>query len=409
MQFANGAANTHPTLDTGSALAQNSVLAWWTNAARGSPCMYRAVTLWFVLSVAAPFWALAADDDSERFGKLFDRKVKIVARFQALQKSFQQSKVAEDRQRLAEEFESLRTEFQSRVYPELCELAPKVYAADRQNFDAGETALEVSYQNNRFDESARIADQLLADGRKTSLIRNLAGASHFAIHDFATAEKILSAAEKENELIPQLGGQYLETTADYIKLWEQEQAIRAKGAAATEDEQLPRVKLNTSRGEIVLELFENEAPNTVASFIRLVESKTYDGVKFHRVIPAFMAQGGDPLSKDNDPRNDGTGGPGYTIKCECYRPDARRHFRGSLSMAHAGKDTGGSQFFLTHLPTAHLNPNPTEQTGHTVFGRVVTDMDVVASLQVGDVIESATVLRKRKHAYEPQIQRERGE
>ena len=146
-----------------------------------------------------------------------------------LQQSFRQSKMAEDRQRIAEEFETLRTEFQSKVYPQLIELAPKVYAADRKNFDAGETApLEVSFQHNRFDDSAKIADQLLADGRQTSLIRNLAGASHFAIHDFEESEKILSAVEKDNELIPQLGGQYLELCPDYAKLWEQELSIRAK-------------------------------------------------------------------------------------------------------------------------------------------------------------------------------------
>jgi cyclophilin family peptidyl-prolyl cis-trans isomerase len=122
-----------------------------------------------------------------------------------------------------------------------------------------------------------------------------------------------------------------------------------------------------------LELFEDQAPNTVANFIRLTESNAYDGTKFHRVIPNFMAQGGDPNSKDDDSANDGTGGPPYTIACECSRPDARMHFSGSLSMAHAGKDTGGSQFFLTHRPTSQE-----------------------------DAIESATVVRKRNHPYQPQ-------
>jgi len=365
------------------------------------PRMWRWISLCLVLPLSFSVAAPAADDDAEQFGKLFARKAKIVAQIQQLQQSFRQAKVAEDRQRIAEEFETLRTEFQSKVYPQLCELAPKVYAADRKNFDAGETALEVSFQQNRFDDAAKIADQLLEDGRKTPLIRNLAGASHFAIHDFAAAEKILTDADNDGELIPQLGGQYLEASGDYVKLWEQEQTIRAREAAAEGNERLPRVKFHTNRGDIELELFENEAPNTVANFIKLVETKVYDGVKFHRVIPSFMAQGGDPLSKDDNPRNDGTGGPGYTIKCECYRPDARKHFRGSLSMAHAGKDTGGSQFFITHLPTAHLNANPAAQSGHTVFGRVVTGMEVAAALQVGDVIESATVLRKRNHPYQP--------
>ena len=101
-------------------------------------------------------------------------------------------------------------------------------------------------------------------------------------------------------------------------------------------------------------------------------------------MPGFMVQGGDPNSKDNDPRNDGSGGPGYTIKCECDRPDARMHFAGSLSMAHTGKDTGGSQFFITHLPTDHLNGR------HTVFGRVIEGLPTARGLRPNDTIDSAT-------------------
>ncbi|RMG34316.1 MAG: peptidylprolyl isomerase [Planctomycetota bacterium] len=164
---------------------------------------------------------------------------------------------------------------------------------------------------------------------------------------------------------------------------------------------MPRVELQTTKGKIVLELFENEAPNTVANFITLVEKGFYDGTAFHRVIPAFMIQGGDPNSRDEDPTNDGIGGPGYTIACECYQANARKHFRGSLSMAHAGRDTGGSQFFITHLPTPHLNADSQRNTGHTVFGRVVSGMDVVDAIEKGDRIVKATVLRKRPHPYRP--------
>ncbi|MDZ4819340.1 MAG: peptidylprolyl isomerase [Planctomycetota bacterium] len=161
---------------------------------------------------------------------------------------------------------------------------------------------------------------------------------------------------------------------------------------------MPRVKFTTSKGDIVLELFENEAPNTVANMINLVEKKYYDGTSFHRVLPNFMAQGGDPTGT-------GSGGPGYMIKCETGTDKDRMHFRGTLSMAHAGKDTGGSQFFLTFKPTPHLNGV------HTVFGRVVEGMDVLAKLQridpeqggvQPDKIVKATVVRKRDHAYEPQ-------
>ncbi|MBC7856939.1 MAG: peptidylprolyl isomerase, partial [Pirellulaceae bacterium] len=110
---------------------------------------------------------------------------------------------------------------------------------------------------------------------------------------------------------------------------------------------MPRVKMTTTKGVMVIELFENEAPDTVGNFLSLVEKKFYDDKSFHRVLNHFMAQGGDP-------KGDGTGGPGYQIYCECHKPDYRRHFRGCLSMAHAGRDTGGSQFFLTFRPTPEL-------------------------------------------------------
>ncbi len=164
-------------------------------------------------------------------------------------------------------------------------------------------------------------------------------------------------------------------------------------AAAAEP--LPQVLLKTTKGDVVIELYEDEAPNTVANFINLVEKKFYDGLPFHRVIEGFMAQGGDP-------KGNGTGGPGYHIACECYRKDARGHARGVLSMAHAGRDTGGSQFFITFDNTPHLNGK------HTVFGHVIKGMDVVDNLQKTersaakpDRIIEARVLSKRNHPYEP--------
>lgn len=156
---------------------------------------------------------------------------------------------------------------------------------------------------------------------------------------------------------------------------------------------LPQVLLKTNKGEILLELYEDEAPNTVANFVSLVEKKFYDGLKFHRVIADFMAQGGDP-------KGIGSGGPGYTIKCECTRKDHRKHERGVISMAHAGPDTGGSQFFITFRATPHLDGK------HTVFGHVIKGMDVVDKLKIGDVIETATVKQKRDHEYKPEVNKE---
>ena len=165
-------------------------------------------------------------------------------------------------------------------------------------------------------------------------------------------------------------------------------------AIADDDTKLPQVLLETSKGPVVLELYEDEAPNTVANFVSLVEKEFYDGLTFHRVIDGFMAQGGDPTGR-------GIGGPGYRIACECYRDDARKHDRGVIAMAHAGKDTGGSQFYITFVKTPHLDGK------HTVFGRVIEGMENIDKLTPTaggaerDVIKKATVKFKRMHEYKP--------
>ncbi len=142
--------------------------------------------------------------------------------------------------------------------------------------------------------------------------------------------------------------------------------------------------IETSRGTITAELFDQEVPGTVANFEKLANSNFYDGTRFHRVISNFMIQGGDPHSKDpSDPRV-GTGGPGYTIKCETQK-NTHKHVAGTLSMAHAGKDTGGSQFFICHSPQSHLDGK------HTVFGQVTAGQDVVNAIRKNDEIVSIRV------------------
>jgi peptidyl-prolyl cis-trans isomerase B (cyclophilin B) len=144
----------------------------------------------------------------------------------------------------------------------------------------------------------------------------------------------------------------------------------------------------TNKGTIVAELNDQHAPNTVANFEKLANSKFYDGVKFHRVIDDFVVQGGDPLSRDlpaGNPRI-GTGGPGWKIKCETAG-NPLKHEIGALSMAHAGKDTGGSQFFmvLSEANTRHLNGV------HTVFGKITEGLDVMKKIVGNDVMESVRV------------------
>jgi peptidyl-prolyl cis-trans isomerase B (cyclophilin B) len=137
---------------------------------------------------------------------------------------------------------------------------------------------------------------------------------------------------------------------------------------------MTRAIMETEKGTINLVLFDQAAPNTVKNFVDLANKGFYDGLTFHRVIPDFMIQGGCPLGT-------GTGGPGYTIKCEI---NDNKHLAGTLSMAHAGRNTGGSQFFICHSPQRHLDGV------HTTFGQT-SDMDVVNAIRKGDKILSVKI------------------
>ncbi len=134
---------------------------------------------------------------------------------------------------------------------------------------------------------------------------------------------------------------------------------------------------DTSRGPIVCELFTKDAPNTVNNFVFLARDKFYDGTQFHRVIPDFMIQGGDP-------EGTGRGGPGYNFGDE-VRNNSQKHQRGSLSMANSGPNTNGSQFFITHIATDWLNGK------HTVFGKVLSGQEVVDSVKQGDTVKSVVI------------------
>lgn len=355
----------------------------------------------------APAKAAPSGDILKQWADLLARRDQVEKTAQKLQGDFEAAAKSKDQkaqQEIASAFEKLMLDFRSNVQPRMTELAAPVLEKDPLNVEAAKMVAGKAYYDNQYEKVIAITDKLLEAGKSSPALLNIAGISHFATHDFKAANEILTQAQKlDNELFPQLGANFLQASADYQPLWAAEQKLRAADAAKNKNPEtvLPQVLFKTSKGDIYLELFEDEAPNTVANFISLVEKKKYDKTKFHRVIPNFMCQGGDPNSLDSDPSNDGTGGPGYYIPCECYQKNARMHFRGTLSMAHAGKDTGGSQFFITHLPTAHLNPNAAEQRGHTVFGRVIKGIEVAAALRPGDQILSATVLRKRNHPYEP--------
>lgn len=311
----------------------------------------------------------------------------------------------DEQQKMIAEYQKTVTRLTTQIFPALEQQLPATLNArpeDPQVLEIAGEIMRYAFSRNRFDRSQQLAELLLSKDADDAVAANIAGVSRFANHDFDGSLKILTALQERDQLIDDLGGRYLDSAQTYVDYWKTEQQIREREDAATGEDALPRVQLKTSKGDIVLELFENEAPNTVANFISLVEKDYYDGLKFHRVIPSFMAQGGCPHSRDGDPGQPGTGGPGYNIKCEAYAPNARRHFAGSLSMAHAGRDTGGSQFFITHLPTPHLDREIVPTSVHTVFGRVVQGLDVVRALEPDDVIADATVVRKRSHEYKPQ-------
>jgi cyclophilin family peptidyl-prolyl cis-trans isomerase len=143
---------------------------------------------------------------------------------------------------------------------------------------------------------------------------------------------------------------------------------------------MSKVKISTEKGDMICELYDNETPITVSNFLKLVNDKFYDGLSFHRVIPEFVLQGGCP-------NGTGTGGPGYNIQCEVDAPN-QFHDRGVLSMAHAGRNTGGSQFFvcMNRQNTQHLDKN------HTCFGRVIEGLDIIDQIKQGDLMTSVAVI-----------------
>jgi peptidyl-prolyl cis-trans isomerase B (cyclophilin B) len=168
-------------------------------------------------------------------------------------------------------------------------------------------------------------------------------------------------------------------------------SLHYNATTARKETGMTQVRLTTSRGDINLDLFGEEAPGTVANFLKLVEGGFYDGLAFHRVIPGFVVQGGCPNTREGASGAPGSGGPGWKIRCET-EGNPHTHALGALSMAHAGKDTGGSQFFIVNgarEKVAHLDGR------HTVFGRCSSDADieVVLTFRPMDRIERAEVLR----------------
>jgi cyclophilin family peptidyl-prolyl cis-trans isomerase len=342
-----------------------------------------------------PADAPAAGSPAEQFKAVYARWTAIDKRLNEIAANYGLAP-EDERAKLKAEYTQLVADSQT-VLAELRAAAEAAFAAEpNKDADVVRTLIGLVHHlvnRDEYEQALELSNKLFAGNCEEPILYAIAGVAAFNIDDYETAEKFQTVAKKAGRLDPNFDR--LPQIAEQKKAWEEEKAIREKEAKADD---LPRVKLETSKGTIVVELFENEAPGTVGNFISLVEKKFYDGLTFHRVLPGFVAQGGDPTG-------DGTGGPGYKIYCECDKPDARLHFRGSLSMAHAGPNTGGSQFFLTFQPTLHLNHH------HTVFGRVIEGFDVLAKIQrrdpsrpnppPPDKIVKAEVIRKRNHEYKP--------
>jgi cyclophilin family peptidyl-prolyl cis-trans isomerase len=294
--------------------------------------------------------------------------------------------------------------------PQLVAAAEKAFAeaprADQQITEFLNDILATDFDYDDYENTARIGKLLIENRAGDKRAAALTGVAAAVVGDFNAAEKYLNQAKKEGVLEDKYAPEplvkrinlYAESLGPMKEKWEAEQKILRKESEAGD---LPRVLIKTNRGDMIAELFENEAPNTAANFITLAEKGFYNGLTFHRVIEQFMAQGGDP-------NGNGTGGPNYNICFEADRPDHRLHFRGYLSMARSsGKNTAGSQFFICFTPGF---PEWPLNDQYTVFGRVIKGLDVLAKIQRRDLqknpnapdpdkILEIKVLSKRDHPY----------
>lgn len=320
-----------------------------------------------------------------------------------------------------DESESYRQLWDSAVAKGLVELEAMENAALEMLRAGGEvpqTALGVlvrmqrrTLRDGKFTRSYEIGKLLLTHLPEMPEVKAWFAAAAAGTNHFDDAEKYQGAIEEFAKSLPPEIIRLFDTLPELKRTFAIEQELRA---AEAQIDDLPRVVLKTTKGRIEIELFENQAPETVGNFVHLVEQEFYTDLLFHRVLNAFMAQGGGMTQSNGSKDVD------YTIFDECGREDARRHFYGSVSMVKAPfPNSGQNQFFVTFAPTPHLDGT------HTVFGRVISGFDALESLArthkldeekgevdipnaVPDRILSATIVRKRDHEYRPRkVQQDR--
>ena len=338
------------------------------------------------------------------FQAKFDAYKASAAKIQKLQEEFEEAGKKQDHARIREiqaAAPALLKEAEQ-TFMAAVPVALNAYAnSDGKNAELNQFML--TYANylltqDNYDEAYRMFTAFLSKGMHKSHpeIFEMAGVSAFGANRFNAALKCFDYAKQTGAQLSRQAQSYADSIKNYyVEAWGDEMALRQKEAQA---DNLPRVLIRTSVGDMVVELFENEAPNTVKNFVTLVESGFYSNLPFHRVLAGFMAQGGCP-------KGDGTGGPGYTVPEEYSKDNARKHFRGSLAMARSmDPNSAGSQFYITLLPNQSLDAN------YTVFGRVIDGMGVLSKIERIDPqnpypgqnpskILEMKVIRKQNHDY----------
>jgi len=304
-----------------------------------------------------------------------------------------------------------------RQWAEICDqgrpLAVKAYAAMLKKLTDDPSAnlplanflielLDRNVSDSRFEGMLEVGLALQSNGISSEKVSGAIALSAVAENKFDVAKPWIEKHFKESSKPLAILGPIYDNIDILNKDWDEELRLREEDAKG---EPLPQVSILTTKGEVIVELFENQAPETVANFIHLVEEGFFDGLTFHRVLEHFMAQTGCPYG-------DGTGNPGYSIYSEAQKPNARKYFRGTLGMALSKGDpnSGGSQFFICFVPAYTLNGE------YTAFGRIVKGIEVIGNFSqvnpdekknegeapvVLDEIIEANVVRKRNHEYRP--------
>ncbi len=337
------------------------------------------------------------------FQKAQEAYKKAIQEVKKLQKQYVAlSTTEEQKEEIGENLEKY-AEYVSKMYPKLLDLAEKAWleapSRDPEMLRFIVEVLEIRLVTEEYERAQKILDGLFAQNIPEILpeIYDVAGETAFMLNQFEQAGRYFALAE-QNKTLSERSTAFKNDLPYYRAAWGKEEILRQR---EKKENNLPRVRLETTKGPIVLELYENEAPNTVANFVYLVEKGFYDGLYFDSVIPGFCAESGRSMENPD-------GGPGYAIRDEYDTANARNHYRGTLSMSNSGPNTAGSRFFISLTPMRELDGK------FVVFGRVIEGMEVLSELQridpanpdpmaEMDQIERASVIRKRDHKYRPKV------